>query len=291
MRSGLNILWILPFVSGCGLDPSPSVRNRTSVEIRDPKTVIPQLKALGTHATLGEVGAILGKEDLAGKNRPGVLDFELADGSDVVVALTNARDVLAIMREQSGGQCELILDNRPEPILGPPVFIQALSEVHLARERRAARVLENAMIAAPEITLYSVAPDSRYDVRAPGVKSITMPAWKEGAWTITGEATLRDKGAIALLASSLRNNIEGSEFGAAMCFRPRHALRFMRGETEVTILVCFECTQCDVAGFKEREAEPYFNLAHDSAAAKTWNQIYQEAGLVIQVDPAAGIAQ
>ena len=65
----------------------------------------------------------------------------------------------------------------------------------------------------------------------------------------------------------------------------------MRGETEVTILVCFECTQCDVAGFKEREAEPYFNLAHDSAAAKTWNQIYQEAGLVIQVDPAAGIAQ
>lgn len=248
---------------------------------RDVAVVVPKLKALPASATFSDAAAILGNFDSESPREPGVFLYRLSDDSDLALVAPARKEIWVIFHEQTD-KLDTLIDRRP--IIDAPAVYDALSEVQMARQRRVARVLENAMKEAPEMILYSIAPDSRYEVRGPNVKVIKPHAGEDNAWTVTGEKTLRVKTEIAALASSLRENIDQNRFGAASCFRPRHALRFQRGGETITLLVCFECLKCDIDGFKEAGDHPWFNLSFSPTAVRTWNEIFTRAGLTIQQD-------
>lgn len=150
------------------------------------------------------------------------------------------------------------------------------AEEGLAAERRYAAVLERAILDAQEITILSIAPDSRYDAREKGRSYVVVDAM-EGGWLVTGETKIANLKLIAELAGTLRRSIEEDRgFGPPPCFRPRHALRFKRGLAEVTVLVCFECWQCYTHRFKERQ---FFQISHSPEPA--WTAIFERAGLKI----------
>jgi hypothetical protein len=149
-------------------------------------------------------------------------------------------------------------------------------EARLAAERRDAPILEQAIVAAEEITLLSIVPDSRYEEQKKDRRYVMIDDM-EGSWTISGEVRLSDKKIMAELARSLRNGIEeDSDYGPPPCFRPRHAIQFRRGETVVTVLICFECAQCYTHGFKERQS---FQVS--AAPEVTWTRVFTTAGLKI----------
>lgn len=149
-------------------------------------------------------------------------------------------------------------------------------EESLAEERRHAPTLERAILDAQEITLLSIAPNSRYDPQEKG-RSYVIVDGLEGRWLITGEAKIADQKKMADLAGSLRSSIEEKrEFEAPPCFSPRHAIRFRRGPEEVTVLVCFECWQCYTHRFKERG---YFQVS--ASPEPIWTAIFTNAGLRI----------
>jgi hypothetical protein len=164
---------------------------------------------------------------------------------------------------------------------------QALDlQTTLGPERKAAALLAKVMEDAPEITLYSIDPESGSKALGPNVPVITIPGLF-GSWAITGSAKLSNRETIAVLASSLESMVDHNERLAFECIEPRHALRFKRGASEVTILICFECCQCYVTGFPE-SATGFFHIGPPSKwvseAQFTWNHIFREAGLTLQVD-------
>jgi hypothetical protein len=95
-------------------------------------------------------------------------------------------------------------------------------------------------------------------------------------WKVTGKATLTNVEQIALLRDVLLAGIRASDGDVAMCFNPRHALRFRAGEREVTIIICFECLSAEVSGdvklrrFRVSDSpQPVFNQIFSSAGLPT----------------------
>jgi hypothetical protein len=248
---------------------------------RDVALVVPKLKTLPPGATFSDAAAILGDFDEESRQSAGVFLYQLSEESDLAVVAPDRKEIWAIFHEHAD-KLDMLIDRRPT--IDAPAIIAALSDLHMQPQRRVARLLETAMKQASEMTLYSIAPDSRYDVRESGMKVITLTGWEGSAWTITGEKTLRAQTDIAALASSLRENVEQANSGPASCFRPRHALRFQRNGETITLLVCFECLQCDIDGFKEAGTRPWLTLSFSPTAVRTWNEIFTRAGLTIQRD-------
>jgi hypothetical protein len=64
--------------------------------------------------------------------------------------------------------------------------------------------------------------------------------------------------------------IENSDGTIAMCFNPRHALRFeLRGQ-DVKIEVCFECLHGEIAGFPGFDS--FYNTSEPSSV---WNEVLE----------------
>jgi hypothetical protein len=269
------------FVLALSFAFAPGVAKAAGSSSRDVAVVVPKLKSLPAGATFSDAAAILGDFDTESRQSADVFLYRLSDDSDLAVVAPDRKEIWAIFHKHAD-KLDMLIDRRP--IIDAPAIHAALSDLYMQPQRRVARLLETAMKRASEMTLYSIAPDSRHPVRASETKVIT-PTGREGsAWTITGEKTLHAQADIAALASSLRENVEQANSGPASCFRPRHALRFQRDGETITLLVCFECLQCDIDGFKEAGTRPWLTLSFSPTAVRTWNEIFTRAGLIIQQD-------
>lgn len=56
---------------------------------------------------------------------------------------------------------------------------------------------------------------------------------------------------IAMLREGMRQSILQSDGSVAMCFLPRHGIRFSKHHRMVTVAVCFQCLNMEISGAKE----------------------------------------
>ncbi len=141
-----------------------------------------------------------------------------------------------------------------------------LVESRLVAQREMAPKLASAIESCSEVRLYSLDPGyysklSRLFWRLKGGKELDQ-------YRIIGSVLLKKPEEIRSLAESLRHAIESSDGTVAMCFNPRHALRFKASGREVSIVVCFECLNGVIAGFPGLEI--FYNTREP---ASIWNQI------------------
>lgn len=69
-------------------------------------------------------------------------------------------------------------------------------------------------------------------------------------WHVLGRTRIDGATERRTLIEELYRSLDGNPGEAASCFIPRHALRAVRGDREVGVVICFECLQCLVHGVK-----------------------------------------
>jgi hypothetical protein len=112
----------------------------------------------------------------------------------------------------------------------------------------AAPRFERAIRDAREVTLLVFDPHSRYSKKKTTDAVFEKPQM-EGSWTIMKQLALADRKKQKRLAESLRSAIEHFEGGVPNCFEPRHGIRVSMDGKDVTIMICFQCSQAYVNGF------------------------------------------
>jgi hypothetical protein len=142
-----------------------------------------------------------------------------------------------------------------------------------ADENPEARRLFAAISAADSVELlrldpaWGMEPGSKRNPDAPG----TIDGWK-----IVVSKTIKDRGDIVRLAASLRHSVEEADLVAALCFSPRHALRFRIGKIERVIVVCFECGHGYATRIPGAES---FRLERGGAASADWEDVFAKYGI------------
>jgi hypothetical protein len=106
--------------------------------------------------------------------------------------------------------------------------------------------IENSFEGVNEVELFSI--DPSYDVRKDKSVSNSLPSL--GGYKVIGYSALRDKDSINDLARSLGEGIRNTNGAIAMCFAPRHALRFKKDGSEITLIICFQCRNASAEGIK-----------------------------------------
>jgi hypothetical protein len=88
------------------------------------------------------------------------------------------------------------------------------------------------------VTIYSVDPYSR--AKEKKGKELLCD------YIVLGKKTLSDKEQKANLQQALGKSLSTDLAKAAACFWPRHAIRLEHDKSTLTLIICFECSQCRV---------------------------------------------
>jgi len=113
-----------------------------------------------------------------------------------------------------------------------------LSDEDLSSSRAISKSVEREVASAKSIELVSLSPTPP----SPAVASFGSL----GGFAILGAAVTSDKGEIAQIARSLARGIRTTDGFMAMCFNPRHAIRYTVDGKPVVVLVCFECQRGEI---------------------------------------------
>ena len=135
-------------------------------------------------------------------------------------------------------------------------------------QKTQAPILASAVSNADKIELISLDPVfHRGSQDEPGIKRLDR-------WKIIGQVTIDDKDEIRHMASALQRAIEHSNGDSALCFDPRHAIRFRSGSREIVVIACFKCQFAEIRGFENLQSA---TIAHEFE--KEWDQIFKKHGL------------
>jgi hypothetical protein len=93
-------------------------------------------------------------------------------------------------------------------------------------------------------------------------------------WKIVQRVRINKRSEIEQLATGLRLSTETSPSGVALCFEPRHALRFTKEGKEVFVIVCFRCAYMEVKGYA-----PFQGASVSRAAEKDFYLVFRAHGL------------
>jgi hypothetical protein len=151
-------------------------------------------------------------------------------------------------------------------------FVILLASVR-AEENTGARMLFAAISSADSVELlrldptWGVGEGSKPNRNAPG----TIDGWK-----IVVSKTIKDRGDITRLAEALRHSVEEADLVTALCFSPRHALRFRIGKIERVVVVCFECLHGYAKGIPGAES---FHLERGGGAQADWEDVFAKYGI------------
>lgn len=124
-----------------------------------------------------------------------------------------------------------------------PVTFRPSDHVLLA-QARARELVPRILGGASEFELLSLDPRSYRSTEEPPPDE----APRLLGYTILGATPLRDPATVQQLSAALLQGVRESEGYSALCFSPRHALRFRTGGGVVVFLICFECSKVQVAG-------------------------------------------
>lgn len=242
-------------------------------------------RGLPKAASVSDLDRALGSPLAEGRGNPAAYVWRLKDDSDIVAAADAQDRLLWAVRRVQGFDADTLYGN--VWFLGgmgmSPADI-AFKKALLAEASRDAAALETAMDQAGSVTLYSIGPypEVNNGKADSSRKALFFDGWANG-FPINGDAQLTDSSKIAALAAALRESIDSAQpSGESLCFDPRHAVRFKRGSSEVTALVCFECGACMLTGFTERKTQPFFVLGSDPHARSVWDAVFAGSGLALR---------
>jgi hypothetical protein len=126
---------------------------------------------------------------------------------------------------------------------------EAQMGVETPQQRRSkievSKVIENSFDGVNEVELFSIDPNFDYRKNKGGPDPFPPLGWK-----VIGYSILRDRNSINDLARSLGEGIRNTNGAIAMCFAPRHALRFKKDGGEITLIICFQCRNASAEGIK-----------------------------------------
>lgn len=113
-----------------------------------------------------------------------------------------------------------------------------LSDEELHSSRAISTAVEQEVASANSIELVSLNP-------SPPNPAVAILGSLEG-FAILGAAVTSEKGEIVQIAQSLAQGIRSTDGFMAMCFNPRHAIRYTVEGKTVVLLVCFECHRGEI---------------------------------------------
>lgn len=93
----------------------------------------------------------------------------------------------------------------------------------------AGRALEN----PSDFELLSIDPDRNNKVKGAGFRD----------WAILGKTQIDDRRTREKLVSAFEDGVGKSDGSVALCFNPRHGMRFVHNGSTYEFLICFECSQ------------------------------------------------
>lgn len=148
---------------------------------------------------------------------------------------------------------------------------EASLESKRVEQRVCADAIEQALSKATTIELFAI--DYRFYKSEEEAAKDPRPKFLD--WRVAGQARLTDRTAILALGSALVAGIKESKVGSvAGCFNPRHAFRWTVEGKEITVIVCFQCSNGGVIGL-----EPLKRFLTTKSPEETFDRIFSAAGL------------
>ncbi|HEY1109361.1 MAG TPA: hypothetical protein VGE76_12030 [Opitutaceae bacterium] len=118
------------------------------------------------------------------------------------------------------------------------------SDAALLAQAKARELVPEILSGASELELFSIDPrSSRAEEGQPTDGVARLLGYK-----ILGSTLVQNPATAQKLSEGLLGGMRASKGFSAMCFSPRHALRFRKDGSIVVFMICFECMKVEVAG-------------------------------------------
>lgn len=135
----------------------------------------------------------------------------------------------------------LILAKEMRKIFTPILLCAALagcSDNFTQKQRRSAKEVEGLIHRSGSLVIYSLDPQRH---EAPPLDNFY-------GYKIIGQKEVTDFGDRKELLNKLAESIRQSTGWVAACFNPRHGLRFKENDTQIDLVICFECNSSRAYG-------------------------------------------